>query len=380
MRRFVSATFVVALVVAVAGTASPAHAAGQMCFPRVAADGRGVPVTWQTRARTTGVSAISCRRRTSPTGDDSFCSVTPATTACIRTGVARRSSRSATTRRGCSKAAASRCSTTAASGGASWIVPPGSGRQRLLARRSRGRRQSPPRLPRADAARTSSSGRRSARPSRPSSCPRSSSRASRTIPFDGGTFYGGGAVYDGGYLYAYGWQDADCAVLRRTPRSGAGARGPRAGSERVAVRRGRVVVERSARGAARAPRRDEPARRTAVQQRLPARHQAAEHLRRQRRGVVGAEPGGALERRSARIYDIPLPPRSHIPGQTYNSPFTYMASLTPSAAVERRRDVARVQREHLRRRRCPTRRPHGRPPLRLGDRADHATPPRPVPS
>ena len=50
------------------------------------------------------------------------------------------------------------------------------------------------------------------------------------------------------------------------------------------------------------------------------------------------EPVGPWTRLGT-IFDIPMPPRSHIAGHTYNEPFTYMASLAAGVAVDARRPV-----------------------------------------
>jgi hypothetical protein len=332
MRRFVSATSVVVLVVAVAGTASPAHAAGQMCFPRVPQSAAEFQSLADTRTRDWGVGDLVSQtdlpdgRRLFLFGDTGYYGLHPDGS---RAPLVAFGNNSAWLQQG----ACFMLLDNRPSGGASWIVPPdgdgsvywpggavvvGNRLHVFLARMQLnqffgtqvGAAVATFELPSLEFARIA------------------------PIPFDGGTFYGGGAVYDGGYLYAYGWQDADCLFcaghlglarvredLVQVPSAWQYAAGGSWSSDSHAAR---------------------PVLRDATSQPDVQPYNNGFLLVTKPLNIFDGNvaawwapnpegPWSAL----GTIYDIPLPPRSHIPGHTYNSPFTYMASLTPSAAVER---------------------------------------------
>jgi hypothetical protein len=153
------------------------------------------------------------------------------------------------------------------------------------------------------------------------------------IPFDGRNFYGGGAVYDGGYLYAYAWQNPGCTFCA-----------------------GHLALARVAEDLVQVP--------TAWQYyaggswantasaAVPVLRNATSQPDVQPwnngfllvtkpfnifEGNVDAswapDPAGPWTSLGT-IYRIPEPPPSHISGHGYEAPFTYMATLTPSATID----------------------------------------------
>ena len=312
------------------GTASPAGAGGRRASPHV----RRRPPTsrhWRIRARTTGVSATSFRRPTSRTGDACSCSATPVTTACVPTGVVRRlvafGNNSAWLQHG-------GCFTLLDNSRPGWCEldhPAGRGRQRLLARRSRGRRQSIARLPRAHAARPvlRNAGRRGGRNVRAALA---RTRADRDDPVSRSDVLRRGRRVRQRLSVHVRLAGPDCVFCAGPPRARTGARGPPAGSERMAVLRGRRWTSD--------PNASVPVLPNSTSQPDVQPWNNGFLLVTKPLNILtvtwtawwAPNPDRALDA-TRNDLRIPLPPQSHIPGQVYNSPFTYMASLTASAAV-----------------------------------------------